>query len=162
MYKLVMFMLLSVVFMMLYAMQIDRELAVHTLFQAKYALNRSAHAAAQQINLDKLAEGIVSIDEMLAYETALAYLQANLHLDEANMPQPDSFLQSKVEVIAFDVVNEQAQFPYKYVNVDYAFQVEVAKPSVIMMIRLSYPRSFSLLGPITWEVKGTAELFRTQ
>lgn len=159
MYKLILFTLLSVLFTMLYALQIDRELAVHTLFQAKYALNRSTHAAAQQIDLHKLAQGIVSIDEPLAYDTALAYLQANLQLDEANMPEPGSFLRSKVEVLAFDVVNEKASYPYQYVNEDYEFQVEVHRPSVVMIIKVSYPRTYNMLGPITWEIKGTAELY---
>lgn len=159
MYKLMLFFLLSVVFTMLSSLQIDRELAMHTLFQAKYALNRAAHAAAQQLDMDKLAEGIVSIDKTLAHETALTYLQANLQLDETNMPLPDSFLRSQVDVVAFDVVNEQALFPYRYVNSDYQFQVEVDQPSVIIIIKLSYPRTYSLLGPITWEIKAAAELY---
>lgn len=143
---------------MLQALQADQHLAMQTLFQVKHALNRSTHAAAQQIDLEKLAYGVVSIDEQRAYETAMLYLQANLRLDTNHMPLPDAFLRQQIEVLAFEVINEHVPFPYSYTSEAYDYQVTVHRPSVILIIRVNYPRTFNVLGPITWEIKGAAEI----
>jgi hypothetical protein len=157
MYKLILFTLLSAFFIMLHGMQVDQHLSMQSLFQAKYALNRSTHAAAQQLDMEKLSIGIASIDRDAAQWTAQTYLQRNLNLDASNMPLPHTFLQSKVDILVFEVINENQQFPYKYMNSDYDYHVELEKPGVIMIIRVVYPRTYNILGPITWEIKGAAE-----
>ena len=143
--------------MMLHALQVDEELAMHSLFQAKYALNRSTHAAAQQLDTEKLAYGVTSILIEKAESTALHYLQKNLNLDSDNVPLPNTFLRSKIEVLEFKVINEDQLFPYTYTNLNYDYSVTVEKPGVIMIIQVEYPRTYSVLGPITWEIKSVAE-----
>lgn len=158
MYKIILFTLLSIYFIMLHALQVDIELSMHNLFQAKYALNRSTHAAAQQLDKDKLSIGIASIDEIKARRLADQYLQKNLNLDINNLPLPNSFLRSKVDVLVFKVINEEQTFPYTYMNTNYNYSVTVQKPCVIMIIRVEYPRTYPILGPIIWEIKGVSEL----
>lgn len=158
MYKLILFMLAVVVVMSLQAVQLDREMAVHTLFRAKHAVNRAAHAGAQQIDKSKLALGVHAIREDEAEAAARRYLQANLMLDEQLVPLRDAFLTSEIEWLVFDVVDEGQSFPYYYENEDYGFTTVLYRPGVVMMVRVEYPRSFSLLSPISWVVKGVAEL----
>ncbi|UJF32541.1 hypothetical protein [Paenibacillus hexagrammi] len=158
MYKLLLFILLTVVCMTMYALQADEEISMHTLFQGKHALNNAVHAAAQQSDLNKLSKGIPSIDQSLAQQTALQYLQANLRLNEQNEPLPDTFLRSQVEIVLFKVINDQYFFPYTYINADYNYSVTFRKPGVIMFIKLQYPRVYSVLQPITWTIKASAEM----
>lgn len=140
------------------ALQLDRELAVNTLFRAKYALNRTTHAAAQQLIPHKLADGIYAIDPDKAWEAALTYLQTNLQLDETNSPLPGSFLKSTVDILVFEVINEDQVFPYRYLHPDFQFDVTLTRPGVVMVIRVEYPRTYRLLGPITWQIRGASEL----
>lgn len=158
MYKLIAFMLLIGFVMLLQALQADEEVALQALFQGKHAVNRAAHAAAQQVDRDKLKDGIVSIDPASAEAAALLYLQRNLRLDEANEPLPETFWRTRAEVLELEIINENRPFPYTYTNTDYNYTVTLAKPGVVMIVRLVYPRTYTVLGPITWEIKGTAEL----
>ncbi len=159
MYKFVLYLLLIVFFMSLFALQIDEEVSMNTLFRVKHGLNRAVHAAAQQIDTQKLAQGITSIDSQSAEEEAYIYLQSNLQLDLNNIPLDDSFLESPVEVVVFEVINENRVFPYEYVNGDYDYRVTLQRPGVVMIIRVEYPRMYQMIGPITWFIKGTAELY---
>ena len=158
MYKLIAFMLLIGFVMLLHALQADEEIALQALFQGKRSVNRAAHAAAQQIDLQKLKEGIVSIDPEEAEQFAIYYLQSNLRLDAANEPLPGTFWRSRAEVLVFEIINEDRTFPYTYSNSTYDYSVTLQKPGVVMVVRLEYPRTYTVLGPITWEIKGTAEL----
>jgi len=158
MYKLLLLLLMSVIYMMMYALQTDEEVALHTLFQGKHALNRAVHAAAQQSDSMKLAAGIHAIDEGKAQEAALRYLQTNLKLNGVNDPLPGSFLRSRVDVILFKIVNDQEVFPYQYTNAEQEFTVTLERPGVIMLIRLEYPRTYSVLQPITWTIRSSAEM----
>lgn len=158
MYKLILFLLAVVVVMSLQAVQMDREMAVHTLFRAKHAVNRAAHAGAQQIDKSKLALGIYAIREEEAEAEARRYLQANLMLDEELVPVSAAFLDSEVEWLVFDIVDEGQAFPYQYENEDYGFNATLYRPGVVLMVRVEYPCSFALLSPISWVVKGVAEL----
>ncbi|MDF2722942.1 MAG: hypothetical protein K0Q59_2617 [Paenibacillus sp.] len=158
MYKLIAYMLLLAFVMQLHALQADTEIALQALFQGKHAVNRAAHAAAQQIDLDKLSQGIVSIAPDDAETAALLYLQRNLRLDASNEPLTGTFWRTRVEVLAFDIVNENAGFPYTYTNAAYNYTVTLKKPGVVLIARLVYPRTYTVLGPITWEIKGAAEL----
>lgn len=159
MHKIVLYMLLLVFFMTLFALQIDEEVSMNTLFRVKHGLNRATHAAAQQLDEQKLAQGIVSIDPQAAEEEAYYYLQSNLQLDMDNVPLQGSFLESPVEVVVLEIINENRIFPYHYVNGDYDYEVTLQRPSVIMIIRVEYPRIYHVIGPITWVIKGTAELY---
>lgn len=156
MYKLLLLVLMSVVYLSLYALQTDEELAMHTLFHGKHALNRAAHAAAQQSDQVKLATGVHSIDETKAREVAMQYLQANLRLNTVNEPLPDTFLRSTVVVELFKVVNDHEVFPYTYTG--YGYSVTLDRPGVIMFIRLEFPRTYTVLQPITWTIKSSAEM----
>jgi len=157
-YKLVLFLLSAAFAMMLHASQLDQEMAVRTLFWAKRALNRAVHAAAQELDPAALSRGVPMLDEEAAERTARAYLQANLRLDGDLSPLGDSFLQSRVEVLAWEVIQGTESFPYTYRNEPLGFAVTLRRPGVIMAIRVEYPRLFRLLGPIRWDLKGAAEL----
>lgn len=159
MYKIVLYMLLLVFFMTLFALQMDEEVSMNTLFRVKHGLNRATHAAAQQFDEQKLAEGIMSIDPQAAEEEAYYYLQSNLQLDMDNLPLPGSFLESPVEVLVLDIINENRIFPYLYVNDDYDYEVTLQRPSIVMIIRVEYPRIYQVIDPIMWVIKGTAELY---
>ncbi|GIP35441.1 hypothetical protein [Paenibacillus sp. J2TS4] len=156
--KLLLFLLLIGFYMTMQALQTDEELAMHTVFNAKHALNYSTHAAAQQVDADKLAQGVVAIDPARAKETADRYLQTNLRLDSANIPLPGTFLRSPVNVLVFDVINEDKTFPYVYSNPTYDYSVRFDRPGVVMIIQLEFPRSFQVLGPVTWQIKSSSEL----
>jgi len=145
--------------MMLFALQIDEEVSMNTLFRVKHGLNRATHAAAQQLNEEKLAQGIMSIDPFAAEEKARDYLQYNLQLDVNNYPLQGSFLESPLEILVFEIINENRIFPYHYVNEDFGYEVTLLRPGVVMIIRVEYPRIYQLIGPITWVIKGTAELY---
>lgn len=156
--KLLYFLLLALFAMLLQAFQTDAELAMHTVFEAKHGLNRSTHAAAQQLNQAKLSEGVISIDTAAARATAFAYLQANLRLDTANAPLPGTFLQAAVELPVFEVINDDRTFPYEYYNSQYNYSVTLHKPGVVMIARLVFPRTYQVLGPVEWEIKSASEV----
>ncbi|MGG1516643.1 hypothetical protein ABE504_14590 [Paenibacillus oryzisoli] len=158
MYKLLLLVLMTSLFMSLYALQTDEEVAMHALFQGKHALNDAVHAAAQMSDPDQLARGVHAIDEPRAQSAAMHYLQANLRLNGANDPLPGTFWRSRVEVVLFKVVNQGETFPYTYRNEAYDYTVTLDRPGVIMFIRLAYPRTYAILQPITWTVKSSAEM----
>ncbi|GAA3410928.1 hypothetical protein ACFFNY_18820 [Paenibacillus hodogayensis] len=158
MYKLLVYLLLIGFVMLLHGLQADEEVALQALFQGKHAINRAAHAAAQQTDKIKLKEGIVSIDADAARASAMLYLQRNLRLDTANEPLVGSFWKTRAEVLRLDIVNEDRSFPYTYTSPEYDYSVTLTKPGVVMIVRLVYPRTYNVLGPITWEIKGAAEL----
>ncbi|MDF2668662.1 MAG: hypothetical protein K0R67_968 [Paenibacillus sp.] len=158
MYKLLLFILMFSFLLLMNAMQTDEQLAMQALFEGKRAVNRAAHAAAQQVDMQKLAEGIVSIDPLVSQATALDYLRANLKLDANNMPLPSSFWRSQVEIAVFEVFNENRTFPYTYTNMLYNYSITFKRPGVVLIVRITYPRVFSVISPIVWEVKGAAEL----
>jgi hypothetical protein len=157
MYKLLLFTLLAVVWMMLQTLQIDEELAIRTLFASKQAVNRAAHAAAQQLDAAALADGIARIDEPAAAAAAMTYLRANLRIDEAGEPLPGSRLREPVEVLALEIVNAEEPFPYIYRNNDFDYEVTLERPGVVLIVRIRNSRTFTMLEPIEWQVKGAAE-----
>ena len=132
---------------------------MNTLFRVKHGVNRAAHAAAQQLDDSKLAQGILSIDSVKAQSQANLYLQQNLRLSSDLTPLPDGFLRAPIDVLVLEVINENRIFPYHYVNAEYGYEVTLNRPGVIMIIRVEYPRIYRVMGPITWVVKGAAELY---
>ncbi|GAB2670999.1 hypothetical protein ACFQWB_13785 [Paenibacillus thermoaerophilus] len=156
--KLLAYMLIAGFVMLLQALQTDQELAIHALFEAKHAVNRSAHAAAQQIDDRKLARGILAIDPAAAFDTALGYLRANMRLDESLTPLGGTFWRSSPEIVRWIVVPETAAFPYHYEDPDYDYEVTLRRPGVILIIRLQYPAVYPLLSPIVWTVGSAHEL----
>ncbi|GGG09203.1 hypothetical protein [Paenibacillus abyssi] len=161
MYKLLLMTLMLVIWMLLQALQLDEEMAIQTLFHGKYAVNRAAHAAAQQLDMALLSKGEVRIDEAEAAEQAASYLRYNLRLDDRGEPLHDSLLRSSAEVLVFDVINGNEAFPYLYRSVEHNYEVVLQGPSVVMIVRMDYQRAFSVLEPIQWEIKGAAELVRS-
>lgn len=159
MHKLVAALFICMLVMMIQAQQYDEEMALHALFRAKNAVNRAAHAAAQQVDTDRMARGERWIDETLAEQTALLYLRHNLQLDESLTPLPGSFWNARMEVLVFEVINGDQTFPYTYSHAAYDYTVTLEHPGVVLMIRLDYPRTFSMVDPIRWVIKGTAELY---
>lgn len=157
--KLLWILLFAPIFILMHAYQADQELAVHAFFRAKYGLNYAVHAAAQQVDEEKLAHGVLSIDEEKALKTAMRCLRSNLQLDDANMPLQDAFFKSRIDVLEFEVIGEEANFPYHYVHPVYDYEVTLRKPGVIMIIQVEYPRIFGVLEPISWQVKSSAELY---
>ncbi|AZN43209.1 hypothetical protein [Paenibacillus albus] len=158
MYKLVFMLLMMVVWMLMHSLQTDEEMAISALFQGKHAVNRAAHAAAQQIDSAALANGRLHIDEAAARAKANLYLQRNLLLDTNGMPLPGTFLKERVEVVAFEVVNDDESFPYYYRNDSFNYEVTLQRPGVVLIARIVYPRVFHVIDPIEWTIKGTAEL----
>lgn len=156
--KLVFSVLMIVVWWMLHALQIDEEAAMGTVHDAKRAVDRAAHAAAQQLDRDKLEMGVISIQSELAEEAALTYLRHNLSLDAELQPLPDSFLREAVEVRAFDIINEDSEFPFTYRNPLYDYEVTLDRPGVVLIVHVKYPRLFRVLAPVEWDLKGSAEL----
>ncbi|EFM11827.1 conserved hypothetical protein [Paenibacillus curdlanolyticus YK9] len=156
--KLLLFVLMAVVWTTAQGQQMDEEMAMKALFQGKHAVNRAAHAAAQQIDMSELASGRIRIDPTEAEAEAQRYLQANLLLDDALAPLPNSFLRERVEVVVFEVVNGDRTFPYTYRNAAYEYEVTLEQPGVVLIIHLHYPRAFRAIEPIDWYVKGAAEL----
>lgn len=156
--KLLFGVLMSVVWWMLHALQLDEEMAIGTLSSLKQAVNRASHAAAQQIDLDKLELGIVSIDGRRAEQAAILYLADNLGLNEQLTPSPGSLLRDPVEVRVFEVLDESLTYPYTYRNDLYDYEVTFARPGVVLIIHVVYPLLFGVLDQIEWDVRGSAEL----
>ncbi|WP_307476395.1 hypothetical protein [Paenibacillus harenae] len=158
MYKLLLILLMMTVWGSIHMMQVEEELAMQTLFLGKHAINRAAHAAAQQIDESALGNGELRIAPAEAATAAATYLQHNLRLNEAGEPLPDSFLREPVELAVFEIVNSEVTFPYVYRNDSYNYEVTLNRPSVVIIAKVAYPRAFRMLEPIEWYIKGAAEL----
>ncbi|RAU95074.1 hypothetical protein [Paenibacillus sp. YN15] len=156
--KLLLFILLIAFCMSLFALQADEELAMHQYFDLKHGVNRAAHAGAQVLDRELLPEGKVDLDEVQARETALLYLRENLRLDEQLVPLPSAFLQGQVSVLVLDVIGAEHSFPYRYEQPAYEYSVTLNRPGVVVIIGVQYPRMYNLLKPVSWTVKGSAEL----
>lgn len=158
MYKLLLIVVMMTVWVSIHLLQVEEELAMQALFQGKHAINRAAHAAAQQLDPVALGEGLLQIAPDAAVETAVLYLQANLRLDANGVPLAESFLKDQVELVVFEIVNSDQTFPYTYRNDAYQYEVTLKRPGVVMIAHIVYPRAFQLLDPIEWDIKGAAEL----
>jgi hypothetical protein len=158
MYKLLLIVVMMTVWVSIHLLQVEEELAMKTLFQGKHAINRAAHAAAQQLDLEALGEGLLRLAPEEAAGAASLYLRENLRLDALGVPLPSSFLKHQVKVVVFEVVNAELAFPYTYRNAEYDYEVTLRKPGVIMIVHMVYPRAFQVMEPIEWYIKGAAEL----
>ncbi len=156
--KLVFSVLMIVIWWMLHALQMDEELAMGTVHEAKRAVDRAAHAAAQQLDREKLELGVLSIKGEKAEEALIVYLRENLSLDAELNPVPGSFLRDRVAVRVFEVINDEIDFPYTYRNSLYGYEVTLDRPGVVLIIHVIYPRLFGVLAPVKWDLKGTAQL----
>lgn len=156
MYKLVLILAMMTVWLTAHTLQIEEELSMKTLFLAKQAINRSAHAAAQQLEKEALGAGILRIDDEQAEQEAWLYLQENLRLDRSGMPLSGSILKDQAKLLVFEIINDDQQFPYTYRNAAYDYSVQLYQPGVVMIVEITYPSH--LMKPIKWQIKGTAEL----
>ncbi|WP_027085660.1 hypothetical protein [Cohnella panacarvi] len=156
--KLLFGILMTVVWWMLHALQLDEEAAMGTLNDVKQAANSAAHAAAQQLDRDKLELGVVTIDYDRAEQAAATYLMENLALDLNLQPTEESILESAVEVRAFEVFGEHTLYPYTYRNEEYDYEVTFDRPGVVLIVHVRYPALFGVLAPIGWDVRSSAEL----
>ncbi|MNZ68973.1 hypothetical protein D3C78_872540 [compost metagenome] len=128
------------------------------LFYGKHAVNRAAHAAAQQLDPEALGDGIFRIAPEAAAETAARYLQVNLRVDASGAPLAGSALKEPVEVVVFEIINADETFPYTYRNNDYQYEVILHRPGVVLIALIRYPRAFELMEDIEWYIKGAAEV----
>lgn len=158
MVKLLFGILMSVVWWMLHALQLDEEAAMGTLNDVKQAVNSAAHAAAQQLDRDKLELGVVTIDYDQAQQAAATYLMENLALDRNLQPTAESLLESAVEVRVFEVLGEDVLYPYMYRNEQYDYEITFDRPGVVLIVHVQYPALFGVLAPIEWDVRSSAEL----
>lgn len=158
MYKLLLIMLLLGVWVLAQAEQVQQEMAIQTFFVGKQAVNRSVHAAAQQIDEASLADGSLYIDERAALAVARRYLQEHLQLGDGFEPLPGSRLEERVELTVFEVINGNRQFPYTYRHAETGYEVTLQRPGVVMIIQLAFPPVLAQSEPIVWQIKGTAEL----
>ena len=159
--KLLFILLFLAAWLTAHALQADEERSIRTLFESKHAVNRAAHAAAQQLDEGELADGNIAIDEGAAFSTAMAYLQQNLKLGGDGEPKPGSRLKEQVLIEDYKVINRDRKFPYTYRNDRYDYEVTLDRPGVVLIVRIVYPRMFTAMDPIVWYVKGTAELTST-
>lgn len=155
--KLVFGILMAVVWWMLHALQLDEELAMNTLHEAKRAVDRAAHAAAQQLDRERLETGTVALEPDLAEAAAYAYLQANLRLDADLAPLPGSLLREEIVIDRLEIIGDGVTFPYTYRNELFDYEVTLMRPGVVLIARVRCPRLFGVLAPIAWELKGSAE-----
>ncbi|MHA6480507.1 hypothetical protein ACX1C1_01000 [Paenibacillus sp. strain BS8-2] len=158
MYKLVLIVMMMTIWMAVHLMGIEEELAMKTLSQGKKAVNRAAHAAAQQLDKQALGDGKLRIDQTAAEAAATMYLGSNLLLDAAGNPLAGSLLREPVEVLVFEIINDDEQFPFIYRNEEHDFEAVLRRPGVVLIIKVVYPRAFRVLEPIEWEIRGAAEL----
>ncbi|THF72988.1 hypothetical protein [Cohnella fermenti] len=158
MHKLVFVVLMLIVWWTLHAIQVDEELALSVVHEGKRAVDRAAHAAAQQIDEAKLEAGVPAIDRDKAIASAALYLKENLRLEADLSPSEDGYLREPVEVKVLDIVDETQAFPYRYRNDEYDYEVTFRRPGVVLIAHIVYPRVFAALPPIEWELKGAAEL----
>ncbi|QJC51208.1 hypothetical protein HGI30_06280 [Paenibacillus albicereus] len=158
MYKLLLILLMSMLWLGAHAAQADQERAVRMLFEAKHAVNRAAHAAAQQLDEEELAEGRFDVDEERAEAAAREYLQENLRLDEQGRPVQGSRLKAAVIIEAWKVIGQEQSFPYIYRDSRFGYEVTLDRPGVVLIARIEHPRLFSVMEPIVWHVKGAAQL----
>lgn len=158
MYKLLLFILFMVGWTLMQAVQTDGEMAMQTLFHGKHAVNRAAHAGAQQLDMGALSEGRLRIDERAAAAAAEEYLYYNLKLDADGMPLAGSYLRESPRIVAFEVINSDRNFPYTYRNLQYDYEVTLQRPGVVVIVHVPYTRAFHVIDPIEWHIKGTAEL----
>ncbi|CAM4187917.1 hypothetical protein L1N85_11515 [Paenibacillus alkaliterrae] len=156
--KLLLIVVMMTVWISIHLLQVEEELAMQTLFQGKYAINRAAHAAAQQLDPVALGNGVLQIAPEAAAETAARYLQVNLRLDANGLPLPGSFFKDPVEIVVFEVINADRGFPYTYRSDAYQYEVTLQRPGVIIIANIVYPRAFEVLDEIEWHIKGAAEL----
>jgi len=158
MYKLLLIVLMMTVWISVHLLQVEEELAMRTLFQSKRAINRAAHAAAQQLDPVALGNGLLRLSPGEAAAAATLYLRENLRLDEQGMPLPESFLKQRVDVLVFEIVNNDKTFPYTYRNESYNYEVTLKRPGVVLIVHIAYPRAFQVMDAIEWNIKGAAEL----
>lgn len=158
MHKLVFCFLMVVLWWLLHAMQLEEEAALGTLHEGKRAIDRAAHAAAQQIDRHKLETGTLAIDPAAAEAAARVYLAENLRLEPNLAPRAGEWLTAAPEIVEFAVINEQHTFPYTYRNAAYDYEVTLRRPGVVLIVHLACPRIFGVIDPIEWDLKGAAEL----
>jgi hypothetical protein len=158
MHKLVFVVLMLTLWWLLQAVQLDEELALSVVHEGKRAVDRAAHAAAQQLDDEKLELGVLAIDSEEAAAAARLYLRENLRLEPDLTPRADGYLRDAVEVRVLDIVDETMPFPYVYRNEEYDYEVTFRRPGVVLIVNIVYPRVFAALPPIEWELKGAAEL----
>lgn len=158
MYKLLIIPLMLIVWLSLYAGAIDQELAMKSYYKGKHAVNRGAHAAALQLDSLALAEGIFQLDPIQARAEAERMIYLNLLLDEAGNPTAQSFIRKPVQIVHFDVLDASLSYPYHYKLDSYDFQTTFERPAVIVVIKISYPRIFSINNPVEWNIIGSAQL----
>ncbi|MUT68632.1 hypothetical protein [Paenibacillus sp. NEAU-GSW1] len=157
MYKLLLLVLMVTVWMILQLQQVNEEVAMKMLFMGKRAVNRAAHAAALQLDREALSEGILRIDEVAAKAAALSYLAANLRLDANGRPLEASPLREPVEVLIFEIINDDHSFPYVYRSDEYNYEATLRSPGVILIVRMEHPGLSSNAESIGWNIKGVAE-----
>lgn len=157
-YKLLIVPLMLIVWLSLYAGGIDQELAMKSYYKGKQAVNRGAHAAALQLDTAALAEGIFQLDPSKARATAEQMIYRNLALDETGSPTANSFIRAPVDIVHFEVLDASLTYPLHYKLDRYGFQTTFYRPAVIIVMKLSYPRIFSINNPVEWNIIGSAQL----
>jgi len=158
MYKLLIFPLMLVVWLSLYASGIDQELSMKSYYKGKQAVNRGAHAAALQLDKIALAEGIFQLDPIKARAEAEKMIYRNLSLDETGKPTSQSFIRTPVQIVHFEVLDASLSYPFHYELDSYDFQTTFYRPAVVIVMKLTYPRIFSINNPVEWNIIGSAQL----
>jgi len=158
MYKLLMIPLMLVIWLAMYGSGMEQELAMKFYYKAKQAVNRGAHAAALQIDQVSLADGVFQLDVDRAKTEAKSYIYRNLNLDQSGNPTEASFVNERVEIVHFEVLDAELIYPYHYELEQYSFSTVFHSPAVIIVLNISYPGIFSNGNPVEWNIVGSAQL----
>lgn len=93
--------------MMLFALAFDTAFLYARRDAIKQALDYSNMAVYRNLDLDKLADGILYINKTAAEDTFQEFLAQNLRLDESLNPLPGSYAAGPVQVVDFRVFNPE-------------------------------------------------------
>ena len=88
----------------------------------------------------------------------MQYLQANLRLNADNDPLPDTFLRAGLWWNYLRLLMIMRYFLIRMWMTGSDYSVTLDRPGVIMFIRLEFPRTYTVLQPITWTIKSSAEM----
>jgi hypothetical protein len=138
--------LLFVVLMYLYTTSFaaDRYVTTTTHNRLKFTLNRGGHDAALQVNKDKLAEGQIVFDRLLAHAAFEAALTDNLQLGVDGKPYAGTLLQSAPSLVYEDYVDDgmaDVVFPFSYVRASEGIIKVLKGPAVIYKVKVKMPQT---------------------
>jgi hypothetical protein len=149
-YKIASFLIIAPLLVMLLLLQLDHDYATALFIQAKQAVNRSVQAAAMQVDLESWAAGEPVLEPVQAESTFKDYLKDNLKLATGN-------LKNQIGEIDVTIVDRSHVFPYTFQS-KWNDTIVFHSPGLFVSVKLTYPRLYKVLGPITWTIRGAEQI----